>query len=141
MAYADKHIYVIFTAQHLLKNYLIKMFIDHGIKITPSHSTILFLLEIYNTQTMTDLGNILHLDNSTVTGLVDRLEKLGFVYRTDHPNDRRKWNVSISKEGLKEIAKAKVVINRINKKIETGLSKKEMEVFHKVLSSFNEKFI
>jgi DNA-binding MarR family transcriptional regulator len=140
MTYSDKHIYAMFTAQHLLKNRLVKTFVDGGIKITPSHSTILFLLEKNDSQTMTDLSNVLHLDNSTVTGLVDRLEKMGFVLRTDHPLDRRKWRVSISKEGLGEIAKARVLINRINKEMESGFTSYEMDVFHKILSSFNAKF-
>ncbi len=140
MEFQDKHIYLIFTAQHLLKNYLITALKENGIRITPAHSTILFLLEKNGPQTMTDLSQGLHLDNSTITGLIDRLEKTGFVQRADHPHDRRKWRVSISKEGLDEIAKARTVIGRINKEIESGFSKEDLAVLHRILGSFTQKF-
>ena len=141
MEFKDKHIYLIFTAQHLLKNYLIKTLKENGIRITPAHSTILFLLEKNNPQTMTDLSQALHLDNSTITGLIDRLEKSSFVERIDHPNDRRKWSVSILKEGLDEIARARIVIGRINKEIESGFSKEELTVLQRILGCFTKKFI
>jgi DNA-binding MarR family transcriptional regulator len=140
MKYDDKHIFTIFTAHHLLKNYLIKMLKDEGIRITPAHSTILFLLEKECPLTMTDLSNMLNLDNSTVTGLVDRLERSGFVYRSDYPDDRRKWGVSITKEGNDEIKKARLIIKRINSEIESGFSKDDMAALHRVLAGFNEKF-
>jgi DNA-binding MarR family transcriptional regulator len=136
----DRHIYAIFTAQHLLKNYLIKMFKDEGVQITPSHSTILFILEQGGLQTMTDLSQALNLDNSTVTGLIDRLERSGFVHRREYPDDRRKWGVSITSEGREEIKKAGAVIKRINGMIESGFNRGEMDSLHRVLAAFNEKF-
>jgi DNA-binding MarR family transcriptional regulator len=140
MKYDDRHIYAIFTAHHLLKNYLIKMFKDEGVRITPAHSTILFLLEQAGPRTMTDLSDALNLDNSTVTGLVDRLERSGFAHRSEYPDDRRKWGVSITREGREEIKKAGAVIKRINGRIESGFSKNEMASLHRVLAAFNEKF-
>jgi DNA-binding MarR family transcriptional regulator len=136
----EKNTYAIFTAQHLLKKRLIKNFIDQGIKITPSHSTILLQLEKNGPQTMTELSKILYVDNSTVTGLVDRLEKMKFVCRSDHPDDRRKWSISISGEGRRENERARAVISSINKEIESGFSENDMKVIHKVLSSFESKF-
>ncbi len=141
MIYPDNNIYLVFTAQLLLKNYLIKTFIDQGIRITPSHSTILLFLEKNGPQTMTALSKILYVDNSTVTGLVDRLEKMNFVCRSDHPDDRRKWSVSISEEGRRENAKARTIINSINKEIESGFSENEIKAVNKVLSSFKNKFL
>jgi DNA-binding MarR family transcriptional regulator len=140
MDFHDRHLYLIFTAQHLLKNYLIKTLKEEGIRITPAHTTILFLLEEDSPQTMTDLSQALHIDNSTVTGLIDRLEKSGFVRRTDHTSDRRKWSVSISSDGLGEIARARTVIRRINKEIESGFSKEDLAVLHRILGSYIEKF-
>lgn len=140
MDFTDKHIYAIFTAQHLLKNHLVKMLREKGVKITPAHATILFLLETTSPQTMSELSQVLHLDNSTVTGLIDRLEKSGFVARTAHPGDRRIWEISITPKGIKEIAKAREVINKVNKEIERGLTKDEIAALHTALGSFKDKF-
>ncbi len=45
MADNERHIYLILSAQHLLKNRLVQSFRDNGVRITPSHSAILFMLE------------------------------------------------------------------------------------------------
>jgi DNA-binding MarR family transcriptional regulator len=97
-------------------------------------------LEKNGPQTMTELSKILYVDNSTVTGLVDRLERMKFVCRGDHPDDRRKWSISISEEGRRENARARSIINSINKEIESGFSENDMKIFHKVLSNFESKF-
>jgi len=141
MPESDRLIYLTSTAQHLLKNYMMGAFKRDGMKITPSHSTILFSLLKKNPQSMNDLGKILHIENSTVTGLIDRLEKGGFVERTSDPADRRKWNISITENGVREIKKAGKTIKRINEIIKDGHSKEDIEAFKRVLNSFFDKFI
>jgi DNA-binding MarR family transcriptional regulator len=140
MADNERHIYRILTAQHLLKNRLVQSFRDNGVRITPSHSAILFMLESGSPLILSDLSDVLHLDNSTVTGLVDRLEKAGFARRDADPDDRRKWRISITPDGLEEIEKARRVIKSINERIEAGFTKAEMGVLHRILGSFEEKF-
>ncbi len=45
------------------------------------------------------LGDLLVVDRSNVTGLVDRLEKAGWVRREDDPGDRRIYRVSLTPVG------------------------------------------
>jgi DNA-binding MarR family transcriptional regulator len=116
----DRLIYLIATAQHLLKNHLKDRFKQEGIKITPTHSSILFLLMEKGPMLMNDLSRELYIENSTVTGLVDRLEERGFVSRLPVSNDRRKWNISITQEGIKEIKKTQEIIKSVNFKTENA---------------------
>jgi hypothetical protein len=60
--------------------------------------------------------------NSAITGLVDRLEKLGFIARAESP------------AGLEEIEKAKGVIRRVNEEIKEGFKAEEIDAFKKVLN-------
>ncbi len=46
-----------------------------------------------------ELGDRLVVDRSNVTGLLDRLEKNGWVRRNDHPEDRRVYRVSLTPAG------------------------------------------
>jgi len=46
-----------------------------------------------------ELGDELVVDRSNVTGLVDRMEKLRWVRRADHPDDRRIYRVSLTPVG------------------------------------------
>jgi DNA-binding MarR family transcriptional regulator len=45
------------------------------------------------------LGDRLVVDRSNVTGLLDRLEKSGWVRRTDDPDDRRVYRVKLTPAG------------------------------------------
>ncbi len=140
MVNSDKLIYLISTAQHLLRNHLKSEFEKGSLTITPSHSAMLFYLLDNGPQTMNELSNLLFIKNSTVTGLIDRLEKNGIVKRNHVGNDRRKWNISITSKGIDEITKAKAIINKINSEIKDGFSEQEIESMAKVLSSFTDKF-
>jgi len=47
------------------------------------------------------LSDVLVVDRSNITGLLDRMEKLGWVRRADHPSDRRVYLVTLTDEGQK----------------------------------------
>ncbi|CAM2834958.1 MarR family winged helix-turn-helix transcriptional regulator [Rariglobus hedericola] len=46
-----------------------------------------------------ELGDVLVVDRSNVTGLVDRMEKAGWVKREDDPADRRVYRVILTPAG------------------------------------------
>jgi DNA-binding MarR family transcriptional regulator len=48
---------------------------------------------------MTELGSVLHVEKSSLSNLVDRLEQRGLVVRTRDPHDRRATHVSLTDEG------------------------------------------
>ena len=52
------------------------------------------------------LSKIVYVNSSTVTGIVDRLEKRNLVRRTRVSKDRRQIHVEITEEGLEFIANA-----------------------------------
>ena len=136
----DRLIYLVFTAQNRLRMFIRNELLAASVKITLVQAGILFLLKKKNERAMSELGQLLSLDNSTITGLIDRLEKSGFVLRKANPADRRVSLIHITRQGIKEVNKAKIVINRVNDEIKAGFSKEEIESFKKVLNSFVGKF-
>ncbi|WP_064750265.1 MarR family winged helix-turn-helix transcriptional regulator [Solirubrobacter soli] len=48
---------------------------------------------------LSDLAQALHCDNSTVTGLADRLENAGLAERQAHPTDRRVKTLMLTERG------------------------------------------
>jgi len=48
-----------------------------------------------------ELSDVLVVDRSNVTGLLDRMEKAGWVKRGDDPEDRRVYRVSLTAAGKK----------------------------------------
>lgn len=73
------------------------------------------------------------LDKATLTGIIDRLERDGFVCRVSSPDDKRA--TLISRTGKDEIFKKKVpkVSDEQNALFYKGFSKKEIEVFENYL--------
>jgi DNA-binding MarR family transcriptional regulator len=136
----DRLIYLVFTAQLKLRTYLKNVFSEAGVTITPAQSAILFLLKRKNGQTMSELSQVLTLDNSTLTGLVDRLERSGFVKRNASTADRRASHVFITDKGGGEIERARAVINRVNEQIKADFTESEVESFKKILKSFFVRF-
>ncbi len=136
----DRLIYQVFMAQHRLSTYLKRVLTVRGITVTMTQAGILFLLRQKNGQSMSELSRALFIDNSTITGLVDRLEKAGFVRRDASSGDRRMFRIYVTPEGVEESKKAKVVIKEVNEDIKSGFSSDEMEIFKRVLNSFSEKF-
>lgn len=72
-----------------------------------------------------ELGDILVVDRSNVTGLLDRLEKSGLVQRTDHPSDRRIYRVSLTPAGRKLWAKVQPLYLKVATQVTAGLSDKQ----------------
>ncbi len=136
----DRLIYLLFTAQQKLRNYLNGSLSSDGVKVTITQAGILFLLKQQNGRTMTELSQLIDLDNSTMTGLIDRLEKSGFVARNSNPNDRRLSHIYITERGLEEAGRAKGVIRRVNDEVKRGFSQEQIDAFKGVLRSFSQKF-
>jgi DNA-binding MarR family transcriptional regulator len=59
-----------------------------------------------------ELGNRLIVTRATVTGVVDSLERRGFVQRTPNPNDRRGIIVELTPSGVDACAQTRTLIHR-----------------------------
>jgi DNA-binding MarR family transcriptional regulator len=136
----DRLIYLISTAQQKLWTYLKGALSAAGILVTPAQAGILFLLEQKDGQSMSELSQTFSIDNSTITGLVDRLEKSGLVRRNASLTDRRIFRIYLTPRGVKESNRARAVIRKVNEEIKVGFSKKEIETLKRILDSFFEKF-
>ena len=136
----DRLIYQIFMAQQKLQASINNTLIAEGIKITLGQAGLLFLLRQDDGRTMTALSKALAVKNATLTGLIDRLERSGFVMRQASRKDRRSIRIYITPAGIEECDKAKPVIKRANEEIKSGFSREEIEVFKRILNSVFQKF-
>jgi DNA-binding MarR family transcriptional regulator len=140
MSVEDRLIFLISKVYQKLIINLQKSFSESGIEATPIQVMLLFFLQHNNGLSLTQISQGLMLENPTVTGLIDRLEKLGYVKRADHPNDRRVYLVHLTEKGNKVANKALPIVKRLNEEIKKGYSKEEVENFKKVLIGAFNKF-
>jgi DNA-binding MarR family transcriptional regulator len=73
------------------------------------------------------LGDLLVVDRSNVTGLLDRLEKAGWVQRNDHPEDRRVYRVSLTPAGRKLWGEVHPLYLAVVNQLTDGLGPKKMD--------------
>jgi len=140
MAVEDRLIFLISKVCQKLIIHLQKFFSESGIEVTPIQVMLLFFLQKKDGSSLTQISQGLMLENPTVTGLIDRLEKLGYVKRGDHPNDRRVYLVYLSEKGNKVANKALPIVKKLNEEIKKGYSREEIESFKKVLIGAFNKF-
>ena len=140
MAVEDRLIFLISKVYQKLIINLQKSFSESGIEVTPIQVMLLFFLQKKDGSSLTQISQGLMLENPTVTGLIDRLEKLGDVKRSDHPNDRRVYLVHLSKKGNRVADKALPIVKKLNEEVKKGYSREEIESFKKVLIGAFNKF-
>ena len=133
-------LYLISQSINTLKYYSIARFNEDGITVTPAQMGILFLLRRGADLSMTELSNLLSLDNSTLTRHSDKLIKSGLVERVKDDSDRRVLKLRITKSGIDESNSAGKIANEINSELISGFSQSEIKIFIKILESINLKF-
>jgi DNA-binding MarR family transcriptional regulator len=140
MAVEDRLIYLISKVFHKLMINLQKAFSETGVEVTPVQAMLLFYLQKKDGSSLTEISSGLMLENPTVTGLIDRLEKSGYVKRSGHPSDRRVYLVYLTEKGSIVANRALPIIKRLNEQIKEGYSEEEIESFKKVLMGAFNKF-
>lgn len=105
--------------------------------LTYTQYVVLMVLWEYETVNVGQLGNILHLDAGTLTPLLKRLEKAGYVTRKRSTEDERVTIISITPEGdaLKE--KCKDIPMKIASQ-ESALNEKDAKELYRLLYLFLE---
>jgi DNA-binding MarR family transcriptional regulator len=136
----DRFIFLISKVHQKLLANLQKSFSESGIEVTPIQVMLLFFLQQNDGLSLTQISQGLMLENPTVTGLIDRLEKSGYVRRSDHPSDRRVYLVHLTEKGNKVAKKALPIVKKLNERIKEGYSKSEIEDFKKILIGTFNKF-
>jgi DNA-binding MarR family transcriptional regulator len=140
VAVEDRLIFLISKVYQKLIVNLQKGFSESGVEATPIQVMLLFFLQKNDGSSLTQISQGLMLENPTVTGLIDRLEKLGYVKRSDHPSDRRVYLVYLTEKGRMIAEKALPIVKKLNEEIKKGYSKKEIDAFKKVLMGAFDKF-
>jgi DNA-binding MarR family transcriptional regulator len=136
----DRIIYRISMAHLALRNHIHGLFAEKGLQVTVPQATVLFLLRERDGRMMSELGQRIGVDNSAMSGLVDRLERAGFARRETKREDRRALLIRITPAGREEAARAASVIGGINETIKAGCSAEQVKALKDVLDGIVETF-
>lgn len=88
---------------------------EHG--ITPPQLFLLSCLQSEDGQKPRDLAELVSLDTSSLTGLIDRTERSGLVERQPDPDDRRALRIYLTDKGRALLEQLEPIILRLQERI------------------------
>ncbi|WP_371373626.1 MarR family winged helix-turn-helix transcriptional regulator [Sporomusa aerivorans] len=80
--------------------YTKKLLEQAALEISPGQLVVLYALYKKDNIPISELSKNTYLDNSTLTGLIDRLERAGLVCRVPSPHDRRSYQIILTEKGI-----------------------------------------
>ena len=101
--------------------------------LVPSHGDILVCLYKNSKMTMKDIANCIHRTKPTVTVLVDKLEKLGYLKREVSNEDSRCTNIVLTQKGEDFQTTFEKISKNLNEMLYKNLSPEESELMEKLL--------
>jgi len=104
----------------------------HG--VTPQQFALLAFLWKQDGLSQTELTEKTEVDRTTLSGLIDRLEKQGLVKRQPHPGDRRAYLVTLTADGRQLEADLPSLALNLRRKVSAGLAPGEYEQLCKLLN-------
>ncbi len=114
--------------------FLIKELRANGAEgLVPSHGDILAVLYCFGKSTMKDIADKIHRTRPTVTVLVDKLEKLGFVKRVKSADDSRVTYIVPTEKALTFKPSFEKISNDLNNLLYKNLSDEEAQLLDKLL--------
>lgn len=115
--------------------FIIEELKNNGVEgLVPSHGDILVCLYKNNKMTMKDIANCIHRTKPTVTVLVDKLEKLGYLKRAASDKDSRSTYVILTQKGEDFKATFDQISNNLNKMLNKNLSENEVKLLEELLN-------
>lgn len=106
------------------------------IGLTYSQYTVMLVLWENDQVALRDLGEMLHLDSGTLSPLLKRLEKQGFINRRRDEDDERVLRVSLTDEGRDLRSRAKKVQAEVEAM--TGLDRRNLVQLRDQLNSLSD---
>lgn len=125
--------YKIRNVSLLLVNKINQNFVKEGFDITAEQLKVLVVLWEEDGKTQNELGESVGKFKTSVTKLVDGLEKRNLIKRLPHPTDRRSNMIYLTEVG-KNIKKQLIpIIDKTLEQAHKNISKEHLITFHKVL--------
>jgi len=88
--------------------------------------------------TIGELGRRVSLDSSTLTGIIDRMEKGGHIERKPNPDDRRSALVFLTETARELGPRILEFADELDAALKQPFSKKDMATFERVLRAIGE---
>lgn len=120
--------FLLSRASWAMNNFVNRMLKESGLAdISVAYLAVLQALWDKDGLNISDLGDRAHLEKSTMTSLIDRMEGASLLRREDHPTDRRVYRICLTARGKELQEKLDQVISRVYKHLTRGIPEKDLQ--------------
>lgn len=110
-----------------------------NLDITPAQCGVLGSLFKHGNLTPKEIGKELFLEPSSISGVLERMQKSGLIERSIDPNNRRNIIVTPTEKGISLKPELEKIIDKMNNYFLKDFDEKEQELLKKLLTSIIEK--
>jgi DNA-binding MarR family transcriptional regulator len=126
-------------ASFALGRHLNRRFAVRGLsRFSTSYLGVMKCLWEQDGQSLSELASEIGLEASSMTGLIDRMEKAKLVRRQSDPSDRRVWRVQLTRKGQCIQPKVSAILEESYKDLTRGIGASELEVIRRGLKKMIE---
>jgi len=117
-------------------------YVFQPIHVPPSQVLALVSIQERGGCTLTQLRKEMHVSAPTITGIIDRLERDGYVKRSTDPHDRRVKNVVLTKKGRNIVSQFRHNIMKrwqyVLTKMPVEMAKTQIKIMRKMTKGFQD---
>lgn len=124
--------FLLSTAQHNVFQYLNSQLAEYG--ITPAQYGVMNCLWKYRDLTPKQIGELLHLEASSVSGILERMQNNGLLERNVDPENRRTIRVSPTQKTLDLQPAIEKIILHMNQLVMEPFTQQEQEQIRRSLT-------
>lgn len=125
--------FLLSASQNVVFKYFSEQLTSHG--ITPAQYGVLKCLWQHGALKPTDIKELLKLKASSVSGILDKMQKEGLIDRVIDPNNRRAIIVSATKKAMDMRPAIEKIVETMNEKFLEPFSEEEGMILRKALQT------
>ena len=122
---------------YIMRGTQLEFFVKRG--VTQTQFLVLNAIRACTRCTMGALARTLHVSMPTVSGIIDRLVRAGYVRRHSQPEDRRQILVELAPKAERFFRDFETVVRRRWEEALLSLEPGELEAFHDVITKIRER--
>ncbi|WP_346698979.1 MarR family transcriptional regulator [Catenibacillus scindens] len=120
--------------EYLRKKFLQPRFLSLGLTLGQGQPRILRTLKANGSMTQRELADLCHLDVTTMSRTLDRLEENGLIYRSRPPQSRRAYLIRLTQEGEEKAEKVIEYFQELDDVLCCGFSQDDLNRLYGDLS-------
>lgn len=130
--------YQIEQAIKTYRMYAQKQIKANGLKITIDQWLVLKSLKENPDCTQAELAEKVFKDSASITRILDLLVQSEYVEREINPNDRRKFNLSVTSQGESILGDTHAIVLQNRKKALEGISENDIQIMSETLKKISQ---